>query len=230
MVMFVMIIAIMSIMMGAAVEIVSFQMQREREAELIFRGEQYVESIRLFRLRFGRYPMRLKEIWEADPKVIRKAWKDPMTDSLDWGLIFLGEGGEAIGPGQAGGAGVDPTGTPGFGGSRRSFDDREDRERSSPFGRDREDDDRSPFGVSGRAGDRKVGPIIGVHSTHCETSIKVYEGRTDYCQWRFIFQEQQEGRGGQGPGARRTPTPDDRFPFGSQPIPPPPTPSPVSNP
>jgi type II secretory pathway pseudopilin PulG len=227
MVMFVMIIAIMSIMMGAAVEIVSFQMQREKEAELIFRGQQYVEAIRLFRLRFGRYPMRLKEIWEADPKVIRQPWKDPMSDSLDWGLIFLGEGNEVIGPGQAGGAGVDPTGTPGFGRSRSSFGDRDEDRRSSPFDRDRDSDDRSPFGFGDRAGDRKVGPIVGVHSKHCDTSIKVFEGRTDYCQWRFIFREQQ-GQAGQGQRARRTPTPDDRFPFGSQPIPPQgPTPSPV---
>ena len=64
----VMVIAIMAIMMAAAVEIVSFQAQREKEAELIFRGQQYVEGIRLFKIKYGRYPMRMKELWEADPK------------------------------------------------------------------------------------------------------------------------------------------------------------------
>ena len=42
-------IAIMSIMMTVAVQTVEFQMRREREAELIFRGEQYVEAIRVFK-------------------------------------------------------------------------------------------------------------------------------------------------------------------------------------
>ena len=46
MVMFVIILALMAIMMGAAVQSVAFQMQREREAELVFRGEQYMEAIR----------------------------------------------------------------------------------------------------------------------------------------------------------------------------------------
>ena len=50
---FVMVIAIMAIMMAAAVEIVSFQARREKEAELIFRGQQYVEGIRLYRQKNG---------------------------------------------------------------------------------------------------------------------------------------------------------------------------------
>ncbi len=90
-VMLVITIAIMSIMMGVAVQAVSFQMRREREAELIFRGQQYVEAIRIFKAKYGRNPMRMKEIWEADPKVIRKKWKDPITDSESWGIVLLGQ-------------------------------------------------------------------------------------------------------------------------------------------
>ena len=71
-VIFVMVIAVMAIMIAVAVQTVSFQMQREREAELIFRGQQYVEGIRLYKQKYGRYPMRLKEIWEANPKVLRQ--------------------------------------------------------------------------------------------------------------------------------------------------------------
>jgi type II secretory pathway pseudopilin PulG len=227
--MFVMIIAIMSILMGAAVEIVSFQKRRENEAELIFRGGQYVESIRLFRLRFGRYPMRLKEIWEADPKVIRHQFKDPITDSLDGGLIFVGEG-QPIGAGGSGGAGADPTGTPGFGDRRGSFGDRDDGSRRSGFGRagGREEGDRPGGGFGGRSGGERVGPIIGVHSTSCKQSIKVYEGRTAYCEWRFMLKETGEEQGGGRRGRRRmpTPTPENNYPFGTQPLPKP-SPSPA---
>lgn len=192
---FVMIIAIMSILMGVAVQTVEFQMKREREAELIFRGQQYVEAIRLFRLRFGRYPMRLKEIWEAKPRVIRKKWKDPITDSYDWGLIFLGQEGGQVGRGGAVGGqqpGLPnqpiPTTTPGpeFG------------ESAGPGGQ----------GAAGSRQGEMVGPIIGVHSTSCDESVKVYEGRTTYCEWRFVLREQrQQGGPGGRPGGPGRPIP-----------------------
>ncbi len=194
-VMFVMVVAVMSIMMGVAVQSVSFQMQREREAELIFRGGQYVESIRLFRARYGRYPMRLKEIWEADPKVIRRPFKDPITDSESWGIVFLGQ------EGQVGGGRFDgqrdiglgdprPTGTPE--GGRRG--------RGQPGS---EGDDGLPPGAQRDENGEIVGPIVGVHSTSCDDSIKIFEGRTTYCEWRFIFREdRQPGVGGRGGGGR----------------------------
>ncbi len=136
----VMVVAIMAIMMAVAVQTVSFQMKREREAELIFRGQQYVEGIRLYRQKYGRYPMRMKELWEADPRVLRQNWTDPITGSEEWGLVHLGQEGQ-----QVGGPGV-PTG-PG-----------QPRPQATPT--------RTPvFGDRGLGGGgEKVGPIIGVHS------------------------------------------------------------------
>jgi type II secretory pathway pseudopilin PulG len=157
-----MIIAIMAIMMAAAVEIVSFQAQREKEAELIFRGQQYVEGIRLYRQKYGRYPMRMKELWEADPKVLRRKWTDPITGSDKWGVIFQGQEGQDLT--VPGGRGPRPTPT-----------------RTPVFERARE------------GGGEKVGPIVGVHSLSTGTSIKVYEGRTQYDMWKFVFTEPRRG-------------------------------------
>ena len=153
-----MVIAIMAIMMAAAVEIASFQAQREKEAELIFRGQQYVEGIRLYRQKYGRYPMRLKEMWEADPKVLRRKWTDPITGDENWGVIFQGQEGREL-TGLQTGPRPTPTRTPVF-----------ERQRAE--------------------GGEKVGPIIGVHSLSTETSIKVYEGRTQYNMWKFVLLEQ----------------------------------------
>jgi type II secretory pathway pseudopilin PulG len=170
---FVMVIAIMAIMMAAAVEIVSFQAQREREAELIFRGQQYVEGIRLYRQKYGRYPMRMKELWEADPKVLRRKWKDPITGSENWGVVFQGQEGRKIaGPGRR------PRRTP---------------TRTPVFERDR-----------GREGE-KVGPIVGVHSLSNETSIKVYEGRTQYSEWKFVLNLERQGSAGETPWGMPSP-------------------------
>ena len=185
--MLVMVIAIMAIMMAAAVEIVSFQAQREKEAELIFRGQQYVEGIRLYRMKYGRYPMRMKELWEANPKVLRRKWTDPITGSDKWGIVFQGGGGQEILP-PGTGPRVTPTRTP-------------------RFERQREDEGE------------KVGPIIGVHSLSTDTSIKVYEGRTQYDMWKFVLEEQAPPRtggevdpprtpGSNTPGPERTGTPN----------------------
>jgi len=184
-----MVIAIMAIMMAAAVEIVSFQAQREKEAELIFRGKQYVEGIRLYKMKYGRYPMRMKELWEADPKVLRRKWTDPITGSDRWGIVFQGQGGRELTVPGAGGTRPTPTRTP-------------------VFERQREDEGE------------KVGPIIGVHSLSTDTSIKVYEGRTQYDLWKFVLQEEgapprpggevdpERTPGSNTPGPERTGTPN----------------------
>jgi len=211
--MFVVVIAIMSIAMGVAVQTASFQMQREREAELIFRGEQFIEAIRLYKTKYGRYPMQLKEIYEANPRVIRKRWKDPMTDSENWGIVFLGQGGRQVGqqgrqlagpvaPGGRTGGGARPVGTHTPFGSE-SQGGRRNQPGSSGVGDDSKPEidpqtglPTSSFGAVGA--DRKMGPIIGVHSTSCDEAIKVYEGRTTYCEWRFVFKEQQQRGGARG--------------------------------
>jgi len=176
----VMAIAVMSIMVMIALQTVEFQMRREREAELIFRGEQYVEAIRLYKQKYGRYPMRMKELWEAKPRVLRQKWTDPITGSEEWGLVFLGQDGRQVG-GRGGRArGQRPTPTP-----------------TPVFSRQRE------------GGGEKVGPIVGVHSLSEKQSIKIYEGRNTYNEWLFVLddQEQQRGaRGGRGSGNRGSPS------------------------
>jgi type II secretory pathway pseudopilin PulG len=212
-----MIIAVMAIMMTVAVQEVSVFMQREREAELIFRGQQYVEAIRLYRLKYGRYPMRMKEIWEADPKVIRKPFKDPFTESGEWELIFLGQDGNQIG-GQGGQAGQNASGS--RTGRNRRGAGRQTRFGASPGATPgpSEGTTSSSRGVRQQGGE-KIGPIIGVKSTYCKDSFKVYEGRTRICDWQFVFREQQrQGQGGsQPPPQQPTEQPGDDLPFGTQP-------------
>ena len=90
------IMAIMAIFLTVAVESASFQEKREKESELIFRGNQAVEAIRLFRARFGRFPVTLEELVKANPRVLRKVWTDPMTGKTDWIPVYLGEEGTTV--------------------------------------------------------------------------------------------------------------------------------------
>jgi len=42
--------------------------RREKEEELVFRGLQYAEAIRVFQNRFQRPPIRLQELIEVEPR------------------------------------------------------------------------------------------------------------------------------------------------------------------
>jgi len=69
------------------------EVQREKEEELIFRGKQYVEAVRLYGLKKpGQFPSSLKEL--LDKRCLRKPYKDPMTENGEWNVI--------VNPGTAG--------------------------------------------------------------------------------------------------------------------------------
>lgn len=70
-----------------AVPIWQTQIQREKEEELIFRGKQYVEAIRLFQMKKpGAFPRTLEELVEE--KCIRRLYPDPMTKTGEWNIIL----------------------------------------------------------------------------------------------------------------------------------------------
>ncbi|MBN2206157.1 MAG: hypothetical protein JW742_02025 [Candidatus Aminicenantes bacterium] len=73
------------------------QVQRENEQELIFRGKQYVEAVRLYQMKYpGSFPQSFEELVEE--RCIRRLYKDPMTRDGLWNVILqtgeIGETGE----------------------------------------------------------------------------------------------------------------------------------------
>jgi type II secretory pathway pseudopilin PulG len=79
---------VLTIGLMVAVPVWQTQIQREKEEELIFRGKQYVESIRIFQKNNpGALPKSLEDLIEE--KCIRKLYKDPMTESGEWNIILL---------------------------------------------------------------------------------------------------------------------------------------------
>jgi len=81
-------IFILSLGLLVAVPVWETQLQREKEEELIFRGQQYVEAIRLFQQKYpGTFPRELEELLEK--KCIRRLYPDPMSDSGEWNLILI---------------------------------------------------------------------------------------------------------------------------------------------
>jgi type II secretory pathway pseudopilin PulG len=94
------VITAMAIGLMVAVPVWQTQIQREKEAELIFRGNQYVEAVRVFQLKKpGTFPKSLEEL--VKEKCIRRLYKDPMSPDGTWNIVLLA-GGAAPGGKQRG--------------------------------------------------------------------------------------------------------------------------------
>lgn len=81
-------VTVLNVMLAAALPLWSTAIRRDKEEELIARGLQYAEAVRVFINRFGRPPTRLKELVEVEPRSIRQLWTDPMSEDGGWGLFI----------------------------------------------------------------------------------------------------------------------------------------------
>jgi type II secretory pathway pseudopilin PulG len=71
---------------------VAKELRREREVEAIHRGNEYMRAIRLYYLKFGRYPGTMDQLEKsANYRFLRKKYTDPLTNKADWKLIHIGE-------------------------------------------------------------------------------------------------------------------------------------------
>jgi type II secretory pathway pseudopilin PulG len=185
-------LAVMAVMLTVAMPAWHQMVQREKEEELIFRGQQYVRAIGLFQRKYAAsFPPNVDTL--LSQRFLRKKYKDPMTTDGEFQVLYQMS---AQQPGQTGRGG---TQAPGRGGGLQSPGQTQPSQPGSAFG-------------TGTLGPR--GGVIGVASKSTETSIRLYNGRNHYNEWQFIFaatmmpgQGQgrpgmggRGGRGGTGPG------------------------------
>ena len=99
--------AVFAITLGflIALPVYRTEVKREKEEELIFRGKQYVEAVRIFLLKNpGRFPSSLQELLEKG--CLRRLYRDPMTESGDWNIILNPASAGLSGTGSSGEAQV----------------------------------------------------------------------------------------------------------------------------
>lgn len=178
-------LAVMAVLMSVALPVWRHDAQREKEEELVFRGQQYVRAVRLFQARNRTFPTSIDMLVQG--RYLRKKFKDPVTNE-DFNPIpaagaIPGQGGQTAG----GRSGPQPgqTGVPGssMGSSTGSSST------SNPF-----------------SGSSAIipGGMIGVVSKSKDESIRLYQGRNHYNEWTFIYVNQQPGGPG-GPGGQGRP-------------------------
>ena len=171
-------LSVMAVMMTVAMPVWKQTTQREKEAELVFRGEQYARAIGLFQRKNGPGTLPPSIDLLVDQRFLRKKYKDPITN--DDFLPLTASVGTAQ-PGQSTGRG---------GGSSAPG-----TTTAAPAGAGQTPSTGQPQGPGGGGGG-----IIGVQSKSKAQSIRVYNGRTHYNEWVFVFQPQTQAPGAGAPG------------------------------
>ena len=203
-------LAVMSVIMSAVLPVWRFQARREREAELVFRGEQYARAIALFaRKNAGALPPNIDVLVQG--RYLRKKFKDPMTEDGEFQPLFAG----ANQPGQQSQPGVPQPGAPqppgagtriggtmtsmGLGVGSAGARGGGVRGGGVPGGGVTSGSFQgSPGMVTGPGG------MLGVVSKSKDMSIMIYKGGTRYNEWVFRYAGLQQ-QPGMVPGAQPMP-------------------------
>ncbi|HSB74796.1 MAG TPA: hypothetical protein VLC12_04050 [Terriglobales bacterium] len=204
-------VAMIVIAAAAAAPDIAMSIRREREAELIHRGTQYMRAIQHYYKKFGRYPARVEDLENTNNiRFLRRRYKDPVTGK-DFRLLHFGEvnlgaiTGMGAGAGLMGGAaaaamsgafGQNPAagsgtlGQPGGGAAPGGILSSEPQ--AGMTGQPGMDTTGGqPTGTQG--GDALAGkvfgggPIIGVASTSHAASIREFNKKNHYNDWYFIY-------------------------------------------
>jgi len=86
--------------------------RREKEKEMVWRGNQYVRGIKHYYMKTHRFPVEIDDLVKPKTGIrfMRQAYKDPMNDvDGSWRLIYVGPNGQLIGslkPQVPGGSGI----------------------------------------------------------------------------------------------------------------------------
>ena len=223
---------VMAIVLSTAMPVYSTVARREREAELVFRGEQYARAIAMFQRKYGnQLPPDVDVL--IDQKFLRKKYKDPITGG---DFSYLGAGSPELAqalsttPQQAleaaRGRGANTSGATGGRGtplgagamSTRAGQQQQQQQsttqssfgRGTPLGAQQGmPAPRSPFSAGAQAANGQAGGgILAVASKSTQTSFRLYNGKNKYNEWIFMATAASTqagappGSGGQTPGGR----------------------------
>lgn len=96
------VVAVMGLTMTLAAQVWESARRREQEAELLFVGNQFRQAISQYYMASPdsekHFPMQLEDLLKdnrsaATRRFLRKIYRDPLTNSTQWGLVMAEEGG-----------------------------------------------------------------------------------------------------------------------------------------
>ena len=208
--------SVMAIVMSVALPVWATAARREKEAELVFRGEQYARAIAFYqRQTGGAFPPSLDLL--IDQKFLRTKYRDPITggefETLAPGSVLAGSstpgalvaGRSGTGAAAAGGRGGTASiggrgGTTNVGGRGGTANAAGTRGTAQSGGRSTGSTLSTRLGIAVGA---SLG-IMGVRSKSTDQSLRVYKGAERYNEWLFLATEATNAAGTTVTG---TPTP-----------------------
>ena len=171
--------SVMAVLMGALLPVWTHMATREKEEELIFRGNQYARAIGLFQRKFANTPPPTIDVL-VEQRFLRKKYKDPITKD-DFQPIYANQA-------------MMPGGLPADLAAPSS------RAQRARLARRRRQVIQPGFNSTGAT---SAGGIIGVTSKSKDASIKILNGRQKYNEWAFVHVQTSQRPGQPGPGERR---------------------------
>ncbi len=131
--------------------------RREKEKEMVWRGNQYVRGIKRYYMKMHRFPVEIDDLVKPKTGIrfMRQAYKDPMNDvDGSWRLIYVGPNGQLIGSLKAQVPGAPGMSVSGFGASPSASNSGSSSFGGSSFG-------QSSFGGSSFGGSSSGGTAFG---------------------------------------------------------------------
>lgn len=191
--------ALLIIATAIIVPTITFDIRRDKEAEMIHRGVQYARAIRAFTRATSRYPLRLEELQSTNgQRFIRKLYKDPITGQ-DFRLLHPPDIRSAPAPNlnqsgdPANGDSADGS-APGSGSPDPASQDSANQDSTTPLPKS-----SGTFGAQnpsqGSAGTNAPlsgGIIVGVASKSKDRTIREFDGKNHYKDWLFFYDPSNE--------------------------------------
>jgi type II secretory pathway pseudopilin PulG len=165
------------------------QGRREREEEMVWRGRQYARAVKLYYRKNGRFPQSMEDLVKpkGDVRFLRKEYRDPMNrDDGTWRLIYVGPNGQLIGSMKPQAAiqltGLQPQQPRPPGAAAPPPDAGRQPGEQQPSS-------TTPVSATPPAVEGQIfgANIIGVGSKVRRTSLRIYDGASNYIEWEFIW-------------------------------------------
>jgi type II secretory pathway pseudopilin PulG len=219
--------------------------RREREKEMIWRGQQYARGVKLYYRKMGRFPTSIDDLTKPTTgslRFMRQAYKDPMNKADgSWRLIYVGPAGQLIGSLKPhplidlAASGRAPAGTASSNGSSQGAAAGKDGQSKGKASGDNsggdgdqaesadqptsnDDMSSSPSGLFSDDSTIIGGNIIGVGSKVNQKSVMAYDKAKNYRQFEFIWDPSKDTIGIGGMPGSQMGNPTNGSSFGNNPF------------
>jgi len=192
------VMAVLIIAAGVAASSIAFTIRRDQEEELIHRGVQYKRAIREFAKKTGRFPLRMEELDNTNGmRFLRKHYKDPITHQ-DFKLVYMAD--IQLSLSAPGSASATTTGASGFNAGQIAANNAGDPPAQADSNGDppahtapNSTGQMNQQGTGGQVSPSNLGQplsrglIVGVVSASKEQTIRQFNNKNHYNQWRFFY-------------------------------------------